>query len=397
MPDIRYDIQNTAVARPRILFVDDDPGVLSALARFMRRYRFDVKTAPDALSGIREVQHNGPFHLVVSDYRMPGMTGELFLARVAEIAPDTRRMILSAFADSQLLLAAINDGRVHRYLTKPWDSRELLAVAGELVEEYNQRVLKNDELLHLADANQQLERAVEQNLNQLEAQGRSLNESNHRLHLLAAHVDKIRDEERRAISRDIHDDLGQTLTAMNLELATMLKLGDGVDLKPRLTRLKGQVENSISTVQRIIAAMRPQVLDELGLEPAIESLVSDVRERGGIKCILSCTLDGKPLGKALAGCLYRIAQESLTNVMRHSKATKALVTLRQRDAWYLLQIRDNGVGITDVQIAAADSFGLMGMRERVAQRGGSFSISPRIGGGTIVEAQLPEKYEDTIE
>jgi len=383
--------------RPRLLFVDDDPGVLSALSRFMRRYRFDVSTAADAFEGLRKVEENGPFHLIVSDYRMPGMTGELFLSRVAEIAPDTRRMILSAFADSQLLLAAINAGRVHRYLTKPWDSRELLAVVRELVDEYNRRTSLNYEVQHLADANQHLEQAIEQNQHQLEAQGRSLHESNRRLHLLSAHLEKVREEERRAVARDIHDDLGQTLTAMNLEVATLLRLGEGGELTPRLQTLKSHLELTIGTVQRIISSMRSQVLDELGLEAAIEGLARDVRGRGGMKCIVSCQLAGVPLSYGVAECLYRITQESLTNVMRHSKATKVLVTLRNRDAWWLLQIRDNGTGITEAQSCAPDSFGLMGMRERVARCGGSFSISPGLGGGTIVEAQLPEACQESFE
>lgn len=385
------------VSNPRLLFVDDDPGVLAAVSRFLRRYRFEVTTAHDGFAGLLELRQNGPFHVVVSDYRMPGMTGDQFLAKVAEVAPDTRRMILSAYADSDLLLAAINAGKVHRYLTKPWDSQELLMVIQELVEDYQQVVSGREQVQHLADANQHLKTSLLQHSTELTAQGRQLQESNRRLHLLSAHLEKIRDEERRAVARDIHDDLGQTLTAMNLELAAMLRAGEGVDLKPRVSGLKKAVDTAIGTVQRIISAMRPQVLDELGLEAALEGLAQEVRDRGNLKCVVSNNLQGEPLSKEVTTCLYRIAQESLTNVLRHSQATKVLLTIRRRAGWCQLKIRDNGVGISDERASSADAFGLMGMRERVVRCGGSFSISPRVGGGTIVEAQVPENYKESGE
>ncbi|ACD95280.1 response regulator [Trichlorobacter lovleyi] len=382
------------VTRPRLLFVDDDPGVLAAVTRFMRRYRFEVKTALHGQVGLQELQQNGPFHVVISDFRMPGMTGEMFLGKVAELAPNTRRMILSAYADSDLLLAAINAGRVHRYLTKPWDSQELLTIIRELIDEYQQVVLRNDQVQLLSDTNQQLETSLHQHTSEMEAQGRRLQESNRRLSLLSAHLEKVREDERRSIARDIHDDLGQTLTAMHLEITAMLHADNVIDLTPRLCDLKKQVDAAIGTVQRIISTMRPQVLEELGLEAALESLAQEVRKRTNITCVTSCTLAGEPISQEVASCLYRVAQESLTNVFRHSKATKVLLTVRRRDGWLQLQIRDNGVGVSEAQTAASNAFGVMGMRERVARCGGSFSISPRVGGGTIVEAQVPEKVEE---
>lgn len=384
----------TSAARPRLLFVDDDPGVLSAVTRFMRRYRFEVRTALDGFTGLQELEENGPFQVVVSDFRMPGMTGELFLAKVAELAPDTRRMILSAYADSNLLLSAINAGRVHRYLTKPWDSQELLTVIRELVHEYQQTVIGQNRVQHLGDTNRQLEESLRQHTTEIELQGRQLQESNYRLRQLTAHLETARDDERRSVAQDIHDDLGQTLTAMNLEISAMLRTGSGVDLKPHLHSLKKQIDLAIGTVQRIISAMRPQVLDELGLEAALEGLAQMVRVQGGIRCVVSVSLSHEQLSQDTVTCLYRVAQEAITNVLRHAVAEKVLLTLRHRDGWCQLQIRDNGVGISDARASADDAFGLMGMRERVARCGGSFSISPRAGGGTIVEAQLPDGFKE---
>jgi signal transduction histidine kinase len=383
-----------AASLPRLLFVDDDPGVLSAVARFLRRYRFDVHTVLSAEDGLRELHEQGPFSVVVSDYRMPGMTGEQFLAKVAEEAPDTRRMILSAYADSDQLLAAINAGRVHRYLTKPWDSQELLEVINELVGEYRAKEDQQKRLLLLTDVKHGLESALQEHDARLEAQGRFLLDSNSRLRQQAARMQQIREDERRAIARDIHDDLGQTLTAMNLELAVVLHSITESDLRVRLQSVKQQVDAAIGTVQRIIGAMRPPILDELGLEAALEALIQDVRVRGNMKGVVSCTLQGEVLPSPVVTCLYRIAQEALTNVLRHAHASKILLTARRRDGWTQLQIRDNGIGIPRERETAADAFGLMGMRERVTQCGGSFSISPRVGGGTIVEAQVPDSFRE---
>lgn len=379
-------------SRPRLLIVDDDDGVLAAVRRFLRRYRFEVKTAASGQEGLQELELNGPFQLVIADYRMPGMSGSQFLELVAERYPLTRRMILSAYADSDQLLAAINAGTVHRYLTKPWDSRELLVSIRQLLEEYRKLARSAGSPTDALPLPK--EPADAQRTTPLEAQGRQLQESNHRLRLLAAHVEQVREEERRAIARDVHDDLGQTLTAMNLELAAMLRVEPGMDLRPRLQGLKEQVDLAIGTVQRIISDMRPPVLDELGLEAALTELVRRMQVRGGFACVLSCALAEEPLPPVVATCLYRVTQEALTNVLRHAGASKVLVTLRRRSGWCQLQVRDNGHGVREDQIAAADSYGLMGMRERIAQCGGSFSISPRAGGGTIVEAELPECAEE---
>ena len=310
------DSEQTPV-RPRLLLVDDDAGVRAAVSRFLRRYRFVVSTAPDAESGLLALQQGKPFQVIISDYRMPGMTGSQFLGRVAELYPSTRRMILSGYADNSLLLSAINDGNIHRYLTKPWESRELLATIRELVDEFHAQDGRHEQLQQLTDTNRRLEENLRKYAQRLEAQGRRVQETNHRLRLLAAHVEKVREEERRSIARNVHDDLGQTLTAMNLELAAMLQAASDVDLRPRLRDLRQLVDGAIGTVQRIIADTRPPILDELGLEEALADMLHKKLERCGIRCILSCTLPVEALPEVLVTCLYRVAQEALTNILQY--------------------------------------------------------------------------------
>ena len=382
---------------PRLLLVDDDPGILAAVSRFLRRYGFDVTSAPNGFEGLRQIKENGAFHVIISDYRMPGMSGDQFLAQAADLAPESRRMVLSGYADTEQLLSAINTGKVHRYMTKPWESQELLSVIRELQDDYRQlqeRRLREESLFSV---NKNLEISLLQQSERLEAQSRSLQESNYRLRLLAAHSVQTREEERKSIARDVHDDLGQVLTAMNLQLAAMLQAPPDAELRPRVRHLRQQVEQAIGTVQRIISEMRPPLLDELGLEAALGELAQKVREQGGISCILSCGLGGESVPQSVATTLYRVTQEALTNVLRHAASTKVLITLRRYGGWCQLQVRDNGIGIRPEQAEAADSYGLQGMRERIALCSGSFSISPRAGGGTLVEAQIPDQPEELLQ
>jgi DNA-binding NarL/FixJ family response regulator len=122
---------------PRLLVVDDEPGVLSAIQRLFHDESYDILTASGGPEALELLRVTGPVQLIISDYRMPGMTGVEFLQQVMQTWPDTRRVILSGFPDSDVLLAALNEGRVHRFLVKPWDNDPLKAVVQEMISEYD--------------------------------------------------------------------------------------------------------------------------------------------------------------------------------------------------------------------------------------------------------------------
>jgi DNA-binding NarL/FixJ family response regulator len=129
-------MDNQQLNFPKILFVDDEPSVLRAMQRLFYDDHYDVLTASGGQAALELLKENGPVQLIISDQRMPGMTGVEFLQQVKQQWPDTRRVILSAFPDSDVLLTAVNEGRVHRFLVKPWDNDAIVTVVKEMLDEY---------------------------------------------------------------------------------------------------------------------------------------------------------------------------------------------------------------------------------------------------------------------
>ncbi|MCA1555288.1 MAG: histidine kinase [Acidobacteria bacterium] len=217
------------------------------------------------------------------------------------------------------------------------------------------------------------------------------------LRALSAHLQQVREAERTRIAREIHDDLGQMLTALMLDLSW---LEDKVT-KPRETATRNQLAEKIEqmsklvgktmdTVRTIAAELRPGVLDELGLKAAIEWQCADFHKRTGIKCDLLTELGEVALvDRATATAVFRILQESLTNVLRHAKATDVMLGLDVGADNLVLEIRDNGRGITEADMTDPRSLGILGMRERAGAVGGTVDITGADGEGTRVTVRMP--------
>lgn len=146
----------------KILVVDDEKGVLNALKRLFHDEPYEVLTSPSGQSALELLHKAGPVQLIISDYRMPGMTGVEFLQQVMQQWPDTRRVILSGYPDSDVLLAALNEGRVHRFLVKPWNNDAIKSVVGEMLDEYKMLVAFRQGAEELALSNRLLSRTNEQ-------------------------------------------------------------------------------------------------------------------------------------------------------------------------------------------------------------------------------------------
>ena len=174
----------------RILFVDDDPTALLTFERIFRRLTHDTVTAKNAEEALGILKSSPPFHIVISDYMMPEISGDKLLREVSRLWPDTRRVILSSYADKDLLLNAINVGGVHRYLTKPWDLQELLTVIEELTTEYDNAerehtsTKETDNKNHqLATTNNQLEESLNLRITALQEYQHQLQKSNDQVRL----------------------------------------------------------------------------------------------------------------------------------------------------------------------------------------------------------------------
>ncbi len=222
---------------------------------------------------------------------------------------------------------------------------------------------------------------------------RKLRESVSQLHELSERIEKVREDERKALSHEVHDELGQILTAVRMSI---VKLNDyrnkpGTKFENEMMKAISSVDDAIKSVRDIAGRLRPGVLDLLGLIPAIEWQVDQFRQQYGISCSLRVPKEEKKVDDERATVLFRILQEGLTNIARHARAGNVAVTFSAGEHDYKMVISDDGIGITEEQANSPHSFGLMGIKERLRPLGGNFMIRRRPeGGGTEIRVDLPK-------
>lgn len=223
-----------------------------------------------------------------------------------------------------------------------------------------------------------------------------LRNSRELLRNLSAHLQSVREEERRQIASEIHDELGQILTALKLDLSWLKRrlMKDDNDLISSVQTMINLVDKTIEVVQRISSELRPGVLDYLGLIAAIEWQMEEFRKRAGIRCNLSLDVEDLPLDQNRSTAVFRIFQETLTNVIRHSGATQVDVAVSIQCNAIVVQVQDNGKGITEAQLTSPTSFGIIGIRERVRFLGGEVKFRGVPGIGTTVLVNIPLTKEE---
>jgi PAS domain S-box-containing protein len=212
------------------------------------------------------------------------------------------------------------------------------------------------------------------------------------LRRLSEHLQAAREQEATRIAREIHDELGGAMTSLKMEVARLKRLAPGLQpetLEQSLEAISSLIDSTIKTVRRIATDLRPGVLDDLGLVPAIEWQLQDFQARSGIECRLNCDVEDVALEGDRATAVFRVFQETLTNVARHAQATRVDVDLHCRNGCLELQVKDNGRGISERQRRATGSLGLLGMRERVRLLQGELAIDGQPGQGTVVRLKVP--------
>ncbi|GIW78605.1 MAG: hypothetical protein KatS3mg105_0412 [Gemmatales bacterium] len=210
---------------------------------------------------------------------------------------------------------------------------------------------------------------------------------------LSGHLQAVREQERTRIARELHDELGQALTGLKLDIVwirnRLAKLGEPATiLAEKAQAMANVIDNTIQTVRRITTELRPGVLDSLGLLPAIEWLVQDFEKRSGISCSLKAGEIPSAIDSERITALFRILQESLTNVARHAQASKVEVRIGKQGNSILLEVEDDGRGFQPEDIVKPAAFGLLGMRERAEMAGGTFDLLP-LPKGTRAVACIP--------
>ncbi|MFQ5962032.1 MAG: PAS domain S-box protein [Candidatus Methylomirabilales bacterium] len=218
-----------------------------------------------------------------------------------------------------------------------------------------------------------------------------LRRSEDQLRALSGHLRAAQEEERARIAREVHDELGQALTALKIDLAWVgQRLADEQkELQTKVQLMTHLIDETVQAVRRIATELRPGVLDHLGLVPALEWQVREFQERTGLACVFKKSPTNLVVDAARATTVFRICQEALTNVARHAHATSVDINLRMAGRKLVLKVRDNGRGISADAVADPQSVGLMGMRERVLPWGGDVWIHGTEGKGTVVTVHLP--------
>lgn len=208
---------------------------------------------------------------------------------------------------------------------------------------------------------------------------------------LATHLQNVREEERTRIAREIHDELGQQLTGLKMEISWLNKKVNpqNVEVSNKLKDALFLIDDTVKNVRRIATQLRPSMLDDLGLVSAMEWQSDDFQKRFHIKSDIETNLGNAKINPEKSTAIFRIFQESLTNVLRHSRATAVTTLLTIEDNLLVMSIADNGIGFNETEINKKKSLGILGMKERTIMLGGSYQISSKENEGVMVMAKLP--------
>jgi len=313
---------------------------------------------------IREIQNNPP-DLILSDYALPGFDGYAALQIAKKLCPETPFIFLTGTMGEEVAIETLKNGATD-YVLKHRMVR--------LVPSVNRA---------LREARERLERKRAE---------KQLRESHEQLRALSVYLQRVREEERTRIAREVHDELGQALTSCKLDLSLIAsRLPKNLKtLTEKARALSAHIDSTIHTVRRIASELRPGILDHLGLVAALEWQATEFQNRTGIRCDLHTRLQDAVLDSNVATTFFRIFQETLTNVIRHAGATQVSVHLKAEPGRIIMDVKDNGRGIEPEEISNTRSLGLLGMKERAALLGGEFRIGPvRHGHGTRVTVTLP--------
>ena len=345
----------------KILLVDDEPKSLFALQELLSGLGQNLMIAQSGEEALRLALKND-FAVILLDVRMPGIDGfeTARLIRSRERSRLTPIIFLTAAADEMSSMFRGYEVGAVDYLQKPVVPEILKSKVAVFVE---------------------LHRKTER-----------LSESEEKLRRLAAHLISVREEERAHIAREIHDELGQVLTGLKMEVTWLAKRLRDKPLIEKTDSMCKLIDTTVQTVRKIATGLRPEMLDDMGLIAAVGWQAKEFQKRTGIRCRAKLPPEVK-LDIDVSTTMFRIFQEILTNVARHSRATRVDIELSLGEERVALEVVDNGVGIADADLSGKKSLGLLGMHERALLFGGDVKINGTPGHGTRVSVSIPMKQK----
>ena len=299
---------------------------------------------------------HGGWDVIVSDYNLPGFSGLVALDLLKASGADIPFVLVSGEIGEETAVEAMRNG-ASDYLLKSNLARLTPA------------------LQHAVDAGRERKARAKADV--------ALGESQQRLHELAQHLQTSVERERVAIAREIHDDIGGSLTALKFDLAWMARHSRDAAMRARIDSALETVTGAIESAQRIMHNLRPAILEQ-GLVAALQWMGSRFEKRTGIDCLQRLPSEMPELPPGVPLVAYRTAQEALTNVSKHAKATRVTMDMSTAGGVLSLEITDNGRGLSSEDLAKARSFGIRGLRERARTVGGWVDLSSGSSGTSLI-------------
>ncbi len=370
-----------------VLIVDDEKSIRTTLGLFLRSAGHQTIEAADAEEAIRVIEAV-PLDVALLDILLGSGHGLDVARSIHERQPDVRTILITAEPTFATASHAIRL-RAFDYLVKPLSREQILDVVGRAA---TAKANEQEYALLL----QERERYREDLQRHVKERTAKLNQTAAELHALAARLQVVREDERTALARELHDDFGQNLTALQIDLDWLgrhMRAATPIDMarvQDRIAAMAPIVERLTEMTQAVCASLRPGMLDDLGLLAAIEWQVEDCQKRTGLTCEVSLPADDIALDRGRALALFRILQEAMTNVVRHAQATWIRVSLQSADHEIILEVRDNGRGFAPELFPGSKALGLLSMRERAASFQGTVDILSAPAQGTTVRVRMPQ-------
>jgi len=364
----------------RVLLVEDSEDDATLVLAELKRAGYEIVSERIySAQALEQALARREWDLVIADYSMPSFTGLEALNLVRKSGRDLPFIVVSGTIGEDVAVAAMKAG-ANDYLIK--DSLARLAPAVER---------------ELREAGERSERRVaESALRESEDRYRgALQEANLRLQSLSSRMLEVQESERRHIARELHDEIGQALTAVKLHLQSALRRG-GSEARQSLEECVQITDQALEQVRNLSLNLRPSQLDDLGLVAALRWQIGRQAAASGLKTDFQADELNERLEPSLETACFRFVQEAMTNVARHAQAQHAWIEARRKDDRLRVSVRDDGKGF-DVAVAtreaiARGSLGLLGMQERVGLAGGRLNVSSRPGEGSTIVAEFPLRF-----